>query len=469
MKRTIVLAATLAVFCFAVSPASAQPADAQPATTPSAVTASTSVAVGTPPAPAATPEPAKTSNVFFPQTYLQAITFRELLYNMAVEFGIDWAHKMGRNLPNLADKETMKDLANLPEGAIAQMSYPGKERMNRKGFDGYLTANQCTVTGTNEKTKDKLWSDGCYNNLAAKMAPLVKAAIDSTKAEPAVKANAQFLYEKAMADGKPENGLQGDRKVAMLSLAALMLPMNEWAGAFGLTNDLSVKAGKNVCVLKKDGSDKVCGSIEKMEMDGVTVNGEKIPFGEIRSICFGNEEECEDLGGDGGTNNDGLHLSPDVAYRHIFAPDQTGVHMFSFGFGVGYTLSAFPLTLRLSAGGMNAFGGGQAPHYTTHITGMDRWDGYVKASAGLRPKFTDTWGLSAMAGGMATFGGGGAFDVEVGPEIYMGDTFSLIIAAQGGYMDLGKAFGDNEGSDLPNPRAQGGTLGFSASGTFSLF
>lgn len=168
-------------------------------------------------------------------------------------------------------------------------------------------------------------------------------------------------------------------------------------------------------------------------------------------------------------SNEGLFIQPNFGYGAVLAPDQTAVHVMNFGAALGYTLKKIPFTFSLGAGGQYSPKGGVASHYSELAKGGDRWDFSVQAGIGVRPKFNDLIGLSAMANGrIISRGGGGAF-VDIGPELYFSRNVSIGINGSAGYLHFGEALGGNPTSSRIDPQANGFFCGGNVTGTFNLF
>jgi|GEM_PF-4251909 len=162
-------------------------------------------------------------------------------------------------------------------------------------FTAYLKANGCEQTGEEKVSNATFatWSPGCkplYDNVVAVFTAKVSKAKASDYTE-----NAKHI----LALSKKYEGAQAIVMAhgALIALTS-QLPESERPWAL-LGNDYL--NGRDVCVQKKVGTDKVCGKIEKIDQDGVTINGVAIPLDDIRTLCFGTADECKDMG-KGGSN-----------------------------------------------------------------------------------------------------------------------------------------------------------------------
>ena len=172
--------------------------------------------------------------------------------------------------------------------------------------------------------------------------------------------------------------------------------------------------------------------------------------------------------GGGNTDNSGIFVQPDVTYSYMHIPGTTtDPSVLRFGANGGVTFGFAPLTLTLGGGAMWLPNGGQAPHYTWHDEGTDRWTAYTEAGVGYRPRW-DWIGVYSMASAFGTYKGGRGFDVEAGPEFYFSPSNSLAVTLGGGYMDWGSATGGSPYTTLPDPNVDGGTVGLSAKWNLGL-
>ncbi len=180
----------------------------------------------------------------------------------------------------------------------------------KTAFEKYMEDKDCKYLGDKKISKGgatftvSKYSKGCVS--------LFKALEDEFEARKA-KANPGDRLDNAVHTmGVAKKKYKGTHRIAMAhkAMTILTLALPESERPWPLTDaDLSTFFnGKKSCIFMKDGSDKHCGKIEKVESDGVTVDGKKLPFDQIHTICLGDEEECEDMSGGGADDWSGQHL-----------------------------------------------------------------------------------------------------------------------------------------------------------------
>lgn len=424
-------------------------------------------------------EAPKEPSSFFFGTMTQGINAFPFFVNfVGQDVGIAWAGTVqgtltesGTKIENEEQrKAAAKILDNIPKGTKDNFSLLGEKKMNSDEYKAWLDARDCKFVSYDQELELEKWTPGCDTAAEQENAELVKAIAAST-ADPVIKGNAEFTRGMAM------KMTAGDEKLAMLHLAALMLPFTEWSAAFGLTDDLNLLNGKPAC-FSPTGAEARCGIIEKADANGVTINGETVPWDKILGkegpgLHLGDMERFKagwNKGGSngGGTNNAGLGIQPQFRIMGTILEDQTNLTLLAIGPNVVYTLETFPFTFLAGLGFMGSPGGAVADHYTELAKGGDRMDFYVQAGAGLRPKFLDWLGMSAMVNGMFTSSGGGAFLVDLGPEFYVAPWVAISPAFSAGYLDWGHEGGSNDTSNLPDPPVRGGTVGGSLTATFTI-
>ena len=316
----------------------------------------------------------------------------------------------------------------------------------RTAFEAHVKRNGCELTGTKMLGgyEVKTWSPGCETQFG-QLKAIFDAKLPKAKRGPYTD-NAQHRMQEA------EN-YEGLDAIA-LAYYALLGINSQLPAAEQLWPLASWLIGKEVCAYQRE-ADEACGKIEKIEQDGITIGGTKVPFDKLVSVCF-DQEACKAMGG--GSFNDGFVVTGEVGWTTmLFNPELTTTHMFNAGVALQFNLEGLPIAFRASGGVLGA-GGGLATHYTE----ADKlWTGYFTLGVGYVPMFTKHVGLSLMPKGVITTSGGGGAVLDAGPTIYLGENNSILIAPQAsfGYMTLNKPLGGNDTSPLPDPNAQGFTTG----------
>jgi len=433
------------------------PAAPPPATPPPAASgsASGSWSFATPPGP----PPAAATTPMFPKTTLQAIDAKDLFVNMGVAFGTKWAAGVKEALVALVEDQGVRgDLNNLPEGATKQMAYLGGQPMNRAKFDAYLAAAQCVTTG---EGTSRTASPQCAA-LAAQIAPLVDAAIKASKAEPAAKANARYLYEKCMGTvANPNEHLIGDQQIAMLHLAALMLPVKEWAQAYRLTDDTNALVGKSACFLR-DGEKAKCGLITAADANGVTIGDETVTWDRLQGgdtvLAVGDTGMIERNWGKGGSNNNGFHLNAEYRYLHVYgANNTTNGTVWTVGAAAGYRYGIFDASV--GAGLLKVENGGMASHQSQVVDNGKHKDGYVVVSIAATPELVSGLGLRMEALGMRTLDGGHFVGGGIGPQVRIVKGVEANLSFIAGHANTAFVPGRNPATPQEDPVFKGPAVG----------
>lgn len=402
-----------------------------------------------------------------------AIEDNAFFVNFAAQMGVEWSQTVqetltvsGSKVKNQAQRDAAAAiLSRIPEGAKAVFQYLGEQAHDSAPFAEWLKSrHQCEFVSRDEELGIETWTPGC-DTAATQMSAIVLQAIQDSSANAVIKGNATFTHDKAMK-------LSGDEKVAMLHLAALMLPFSEWVSAYGLTDDLNLLVGKPACFLPS-GEEARCGSITAADANGVTINGETVPWtdilGEGPGLGIGNVDRLRENWGKGhgagsGSNpNAGLVPELELGYGMTFTPNLTATHLFHVGGAFQFNLASAPIAFRLSGGVLGLVSGGMADHYTERASAGDRWMGYFTAGVGYVPMFSEHVGFNVMPKGVVTTSGGGGLLVDIGPTFYLGKDSNFVLApmVSAGYLDLNRSLGGNPTSPLADPTVGGFTLDLS--------
>ena len=338
-------------------------------------------------------------------------------------YGSDKVKKQKENL--------RKGMANLPKALADILDIFGQNPVDASAFETYAASVDVSALET-----------------------LVVATV-SGSSDPVRKHNATFVLDMGKAIDLADAPTLRNLKVALYNWALLLTPMSD----LPVVDDLSTLIGKDACILKK-GGEEICGVVEAVDENGVTVNGETFLFGGEDALLFGELPEGFDdytpgpPGSADSADDDNIGLTfslRDVNAFAVFPRGADPAFVLKDGFGFGYR---FPGTIFSFEGGIGwiwVASGGIQDGYNRHNKAAQRITGFVSGSLTVDPviskkrddgKVRDIrWRFEGE--GSAFFNGGGSAMAHTGLDIHFGKEERKVrgkcgFGASGGWFTFGQ-------------------------------
>jgi len=444
---------------------------------------------------------AEEKNNFFVDSVTDGINKRQLFVDRVKTIGVDWAKQVPLTLSTategIANEErrsaASEILSNVPKGALKHYQYIGKTNWSYGSFTEWLkTTHNCYNEDNDlvitEDVRFSVWQEKCSQLIEAEI-KMAEKAINSSTANDTIVGNASFTLEAAKAlfagDKKlaktqgREGVLRADDVIALIHLAALMLPFEEWVDAYGLVDDLNLLIGKPACFLP-NGKKARCGKITAANAkNGVTIKGNgksetiswKDILGKGPALGLGKIEVMEKNWGTGSASNEGFTLSAtgEVVRVHTHGPGTTATYM-KFGVDGEFKFDCAPVTVSAEAGVMTAVKPSSDAHYTERTDKKDMTSAYFELGVGYTPVFNKHVGLTLMPKGIVTTNGGWGAMGEFSVDFLFGKTGRLHLSPtlSAGYMNMNEKHGGNPTTSTPDSNVHGfaWAAGLSFGGTF---